>query len=211
MKKELVIGGVAVVAALSSLVFLGTQSNVDAWYNSIGWKWWYWMGIDGDFEGVRWWKKWHKGMWGDMMWMWFSISKWWFVGNTAIQDALAKNDYNAFITAWNTDNKKPSNATVPTQEQFAVMVVKYAKQQARLKAIENNDYNAFVEATKLTQEEFNQIVTQHKAHIAIQWAIEANDYEAFQKAIAWTPKEWKVTQAQFDKMVQRHQSNTQSN
>jgi hypothetical protein len=63
------------------------------------------------------------------------------------------------------------------------MVAKYAKHQARLKAIEANDYNAFVEATKPTQEEFNQIVAQHNTHIAVQAAIKANDFAAFQTAI----------------------------
>ena len=211
MKRELVIGWVAVVAALSSLVFLGTQSSVDAGYSDMGWKWGYTMQKWWNFQGMKWGKNGHKGMWGDMMWMWVGMGKWWFTWNPAIQDALEKNDYNAFVTAWNADTKKSSKAIVPTQEQFAKMVTHHTKQQARLKAIENNDYDAFVEATKPTQEEFNQIVAQHKAQIAIQSAIQANDYAAFQNAIKWTPKEGKVTQAQFDRMVQKHQSRTQSN
>lgn len=44
------------------------------------------------------------------------------MGNEAMQTAVKNNDYNAFVAAWNADTNKPSEATVPTQEQFTKMV-----------------------------------------------------------------------------------------
>lgn len=44
---------------------------------------------------------------------------------TAIQNAVEKNDYNAFVSAWNANPNKPTDATVPTKEQFAQMVTRH--------------------------------------------------------------------------------------
>ena len=128
--------------------------------------------------------------------------------NPAVESALKANDYNAFVTAWNADTHKPSEATVPTQAQFTDMVAHYTKQQAKESAIEKNDYNAFVAATTPTPAEFAKIVAQHATRKAIDAAITANDYNAF--VTAWNtdtdkPSEATVpTQEQFTKMVTRH-------
>ena len=47
--------------------------------------------------------------------------------NPAVEAALKANDYNAFLTAWNADTKKPANATAPTQAQFTEMATRYQK------------------------------------------------------------------------------------
>jgi uncharacterized short protein YbdD (DUF466 family) len=80
-----------------------------------------------------------------------------------MQAALKANDYNAFVTAWNAQEHKKPNATVPTQEQFNEMVVRYKKHEAVMNAIEANDYDAYVEAVKPTKEEFAKIVEKHAA------------------------------------------------
>lgn len=42
----------------------------------------------------------------------------------ALDAAITANDYNAFVTAWNANTNKPTDATVPTAEQFAKMVAR---------------------------------------------------------------------------------------
>ena len=42
----------------------------------------------------------------------------------ATKTALEANDYNAFVKAWESNTNKPSDATVPTQEQFNKMVAR---------------------------------------------------------------------------------------
>ncbi len=44
---------------------------------------------------------------------------------TAIQSAIKANDYTAFTTAWNADTNKPTDATLPTQDQFTKMVERF--------------------------------------------------------------------------------------
>lgn len=130
--------------------------------------------------------------------------------NSAIQTAIKNNDYNAFVTAWNADSNKPSDATVPTQEQFSKMVEMENKRAAVEAAIENNDYNAYVAATTPTKEEFNQIVSQHKSQAAVQAAVEAHDYAAFVEATNDSPMAGKITEEQFNKMIERHEKMTES-
>ena len=43
---------------------------------------------------------------------------------TAMKAALEANDYDAFVKAWESNTNKPSDATVPTQEQFNKMVAR---------------------------------------------------------------------------------------
>lgn len=94
--------------------------------------------------------------------------------NTAIQAALAANDYDAFVTAWNSIEHKRADVTLPTKEEFADRVAQYASRESIQTAIANNDYNAFVtawnahtnkpsHATLPTQTQFAQIVAQHQA------------------------------------------------
>jgi DNA-binding GntR family transcriptional regulator len=78
-----------------------------------------------------------------------------------MQAALKANDYNAFVTAWNAQEHKKPNATVPTQEQFNEMVARHKQHEAVMNAIEANDYEAYVEAIKPTKEEFAKIVEKH--------------------------------------------------
>lgn len=77
--------------------------------------------------------------------------------NEAAEQALANNDYNAFLAA-----------TQPTQEEFAEMVAHYKSRQAAEAAIKANDYAAFQTATKgtpmegkVTQEQFTKMVNRH--------------------------------------------------
>lgn len=125
--------------------------------------------------------------------------------NSAMQTAIENNDYNAFIRAWNADENKPADAEAPTQEQFSQMVAMHQKHQTIQTAIENNDYEAYAEATKPTREEFDRIVTQHNMHKAIEAALEAKDYAAFQTAIKDTPMAEKMTETQFNAMVERRE------
>ncbi len=137
---------------------------------------------------------------GEFGWKW---GKWWHGGrhgprlNTEAQAALTANDYNAFVTAI---KGTPMEGNV-TQEQFAKMITREAKQKAKKAAIAANDYAAFVKASTPTQEEFNDIVTREKSRISIDAAVQANDYNAFVTAIKGTPMEGNVTQEQFAKMI----------
>ena len=47
-----------------------------------------------------------------------------YTTRTAMKAALEANDYNAFVKAWESNTNKPSDATVPTQEQFNKMVTR---------------------------------------------------------------------------------------
>ena len=83
------------------------------------------------------------------------------------------------------------------------MVAMYQKHQTIQAAIENNDYDAYAEATKPTREEFDRIVSHHKTQQAIEAAIENKDYNAFQTAIQNTPMADKMTETQFNAMIER--------
>jgi hypothetical protein len=97
-----------------------------------------------------------------------------FQKHQAIETAITNNDYKAFIIAFNAEqaNKKTNHKgntvtkTLPTQEQFAIMVKKNQNRLATKKAIEANDYNAFVTAYSAnvpTQSEFDTMVKFDKA------------------------------------------------
>ena len=125
----------------------------------------------------------------------------------ATKAALEANDYNAFLKAWESNTNKPSDATVPTQEQFNKMVEGYKKQVVVEQALKDNNYDAYVQATTPTKEEFAQRVSEYTTRTAMKAALEANDYNAFLKA--WEsntnkPSDATVpTQEQFNKMVTR--------
>ena len=120
--------------------------------------------------------------------------------NSAIRDAITNNDYNAFVTAWNADTNKPSDATVPTQEQFTQMATMAAKHATIEAALTNNDYDGYVKATTPTREEFTKMSEQHIAQNAIHAAIEAKDYDAFKSAAKNTPMA-DITEEDFNNFI----------
>jgi len=70
-----------------------------------------------------------------------------------------------------------------TQDQFDKMVKRHQKMETINDAIESNDYDAYVTATKPSKDDFNQMVSQYTSKKASQTAIENNDYKAFITAI----------------------------
>ena len=152
-------------------------------------------------------------------WGFGEMERWWFKGKMgigswagmrlnqnmqAMKDAIAKNDYNAYLTAY--ENGKM------TQAQFDQVVAMGQSKQAIETAITNNDYTTYLTASKWTpmegkvkQSQFTEMVTKQQQRIAMNSAITNNDYTAYLTAIKGTPKEGKVTQAQFTAMVQHTQ------
>ena len=115
-----------------------------------GWQFWPGRGqwFDGQHGGPRWMFGWE---------------------NSAVKAAIDANDYTAFVKARNADTNKPSDATVPTQDQFNQMVSHAKKEVAVEAALKANDYNAFVKATTPTvptQDQFNQMVEHTTAKTA---------------------------------------------
>ena len=51
--------------------------------------------------------------------------------NSAVKAAIDANDYTAFVKARNADTNKPSDATVPTQDQFSQMVERATAKTAK--------------------------------------------------------------------------------
>ena len=135
--------------------------------------------------------------------------------DAATQAALEANDYNAFVTARNANDKKPTDATVPTQEQFTKMVTRATQQKTVEAALQANDYDAYVKATTPTREEFEQKVNDYSYRQSVQTAINNNDYNAF--VSAWNANSNTIknatvpTQEQFTTMVTRSQTRTQEN
>ncbi len=123
-----------------------------------------------------------------------------FGGDEATKTAIENNDYSAFVAAWNANENKPSNATVPTQEQFTKMVEMQKKHTAVETALENNDYDAYVKATTPTREEFDNIVKERASQKAIHDAIESQDYEAFKTATKDMPMFADMTEDEFANM-----------
>ncbi|MFA7284671.1 MAG: hypothetical protein WC004_02510 [Candidatus Absconditabacterales bacterium] len=145
--------------------------------------------------------------------------------DVAIMDAIKAKDYDAFVKAW-TANKK----TVPTQEEFTIMVTHENAHNALEAAIMANNYEGFKTAlanmpkptttgTNMlknrsipTQEQFVKMVEVKKSHNALELAIQNNNYSAFTAAIADLPKVEKrgrgnktpvvPTQEEFAKMVE---------
>lgn len=143
-------------------------------------------------------KKWMMGKW---IWKWMM---WMAEKNPAVEKALLTKDYVAFQTAvkWTPMEKEV------TQDKFNKMVEWFAKRQSVEKAIESNNYEEFVKAYTPTIEEFTNMVKMNIQKKAIEAAIVSKSYSAFLIANKWTPMEWKVTQAQFDKMVEKHANKT---
>ncbi len=93
----------------------------------------------------------------------------------AVEDAVTANDYDAFVKAITAMQANKSNngktMPTPTKEEFAKMVAMHTQQAAIQKAIDANDYNAFVTVAKgsplaetiTTQEKFTQLVQFHTA------------------------------------------------
>jgi hypothetical protein len=84
-----------------------------------------------------------------------------------------------------------------TQEKFSQLVAQNVKRQAVEKALEANDYTAFVQATTPTQAEFTAMAAKHKTQKAVQAAFQAKDYDAYVLAVQGTDQEGKLTKEQF--------------
>lgn len=227
MKKNLLIASIAGVTALSGIVALTSTNSVQAanetlsassaktkLQNVMKKRQKATLGTTQDFQGN--WSGTMQGQWrgkkGEGM-MWFGIGGgmwigmgWHFADDSDMWKAIAANDYNAFVTAFNADTNKPSDAKVPTQDQFTKMVEQYKKHQAVTSAIESNDYNAFVSATTVSKEEFATIVARHTAQKAIKTAVDNKDYNAFVaalKADTNRPSDATIpTQEEFNKMIE---------
>lgn len=88
--------------------------------------------------------------------------------NEAAQDALAANDYDAFIAA--VESELPNRFT---EERFESMAERYQSREAVQEAIKNNDYNAWVAAVEaakppsitelITEDNFGTFVLMHEA------------------------------------------------
>ena len=199
MKKNAVIiasiAWLTILTTATAFSFADTGNNV----NNAIWKaqnrmmqnkWWFgWM--------ERWW---FKGKMGIGSWAGMRLNQ----NMQAMKDAITKNDYNAYLTAY--ENGKM------TQAQFDQVVAMGQSKQGIDTAITNNDYTAYLAAIKgtpmegkVTQAQFISMVTKQQQRIAMNSAITNNDYTAYLAAIKWTPKEGKVTQAQFTAMVQHIQ------
>lgn len=227
MKKNLLIASIAGVTALSGIVALTSTNSVQAanetlsassaktkLQNVMKKRQKATLGTTQDFQGN--WSGTMQGQWrgkkGEgMMWfgigggMWIGVG-WHFADDSDMWKAIAANDYSAFVTAFNADTNKPSDAKVPTQDQFTKMVEQYKKHQAVTSAIEANDYNAFVSATTVSKEEFATIVARHTAQKAIKTAVDNKDYNAFVaalKADTNRPSDATIpTQEEFNKMIE---------
>lgn len=149
-----------------------TTQTVAAWKTKILWK-----KAGKNVKGPQGGEGWFGWRWG------FGMGGHGMKQDAATEAALKANDYTAFVTAFNANTNKPTDATVPTQEQFNKMVEQYNKNAAREAAIEANDYSAYVAATTPTQEEFAEIVARHTSQKAMQTAITNKDYSAFVAAL----------------------------
>jgi hypothetical protein len=103
--------------------------------------------------------------------------------NDPVTQAIASNDYNAFVQAL----QQRDNVS---QTQFNQVVQQYKQQQAEQNAIRNNDYNAWKSAmsgvadqSALTKDVFNAEMQEQKASQDAQQAIANNDYNAWKQAM----------------------------
>lgn len=140
---------------------------------------------------------------GSGMWMLLNQQK------QAMQIAIEKNDYAAYVTAY--------EKAKLTKEQFASMVKMNQARSAIQTAIEKWDYTAYVAAVKgtemegkVTDTQFKDMVAKHTQRTAEREAIQTNDYPAFVAAIKGTPMEGKVTQEQFATMVNHQKERGQN-
>lgn len=116
-------------------------------------------------------------------------------GNANITQAIAANDYNAFLTAVQADNLSSSRTFQNmTQEKFDKMVAGYnqtqnrgMKMQQMNTAVANNDYTTY---ENITHERFNKMVATHNQTQNMQvrkqqidTAITNNDYAAWKQAM----------------------------
>ncbi len=79
--------------------------------------------------------------------------------------------------------------------------------EAVKQALENGDYEAFVEAVAsgITEEHFEQMQERYQQRTAVMQALEAGDYKAWVEAIESRPKITdKITEENFDKFVEMH-------
>lgn len=174
----------------------------DAWDKKL-WGWgrgghkFGWGMFGGMMGGEMKWAGWNVmiglGHWGKGKWMHLMGVGGPFANNQAAQDALTKNDYNAFVAA----TKWTKLEGKVTQEQFTTMVARTKQHTAVQTALTASDYSAFTAAItwtpmegNVTQEQFTKMVTMHKKHAAIQDAVKNNDYNAFVKASTPTQEEF---------------------
>jgi len=211
MQKKVAIASIAWLAALSSIIviantWLAQASNDGSGSTTSSTQ------QTKTFDGERGWKGgrkgpgWEMGMFDGWLGMEWGRGGHMFLNNTWAQTAITNNDYAAFQTAI----KGTKSEGKITQDEFNKLVRAAQKKAAVDAAIEANDYDAFVEATKPTKEEFATIVKQHQTRAAVEVAVKNNDYAAFQTAVKWSPME-NVTQAEFTKMVDHQTSKTSKN
>ena len=127
----------------------------------------------------------------------------------AMQTAIEKNDYSAYVTAY--EKAKLS------KDDFASMVKMNQARSAIQTAIEKNDYTAYAAAVKwtnmegkVTETQFKDMVAKHTQRTALRDAVLKNDYTAFLAAIKGTKMEGKVTQGQFTTMVNQEKERGQT-
>ena len=122
------------------------------------------------------------------------------------KNAIAANDYAAFITAIAGTRLEGRI----DEEKFTKIVEKTAKKNAVRSAIENNDYAAFQNAVvgtkyegKVDEERFAKLVEKKAKKDGIKTAVENNDYAAFQASAEGTHYAKKITdEATFAKFVE---------
>lgn len=157
----------------------------------------------------------HRGEGGEWMMFWPEMAefggKWQWIGSwmwmllnqqkQAMQTAIEKNDYAAYVTAY--EKAKLS------KDDFATMVKTHQARSTIQAAIEKWDYTAYVAAVKwtvmegkVTATQFTDMVAKHTQRTAMRDAVTKNDYTAFVAAVKGTPMEGKVTQEQFATMVE---------
>ncbi len=136
----------------------------------------------------------------------------------AIQEAIADNDYAAYVAAVKVTYEEMSSQTF-----FNDMVAKQKTAAAVKAAFEAKNYAAYVKAVagteeegKLTEEQFTDRA-EHKENKAdrkearsdVQSAIMQGDYDTFVQAIAGTKLEGKVSEDQFNSLVTKFQAKGQ--
>lgn len=127
-----------------------------------------------------------------------------------VEDAIAKNDYTAFVLATTQDSDEKNI----TQDEFNKIVERHAGKQKIDTAVKNNDYNSFIQAISTidddtqderkkdrpipTQDEFKKMVEMTTKHDAIQKAILSNNYDTFVQV--WEQN--KPTVPTYDEFIQ---------
>ena len=124
-------------------------------------------------------------------------------GNTntgsKIRQAVLNGDFVAFQALHPHKSQKSDSNMQITHAQFDKMTTHARRQQTACKALQSNDYAAFVAAMTPSQAQFADMVKDYQTQKSIQSAIQSKDYAAFQKATVGTPMA-NMTLKQFEKL-----------